>query len=289
MKNVACALAAAVGLAALILVLPGCGVLGGPPTGVTLGADSDSTVQVVWNAPAEGNPDNYLLYFRPVNDSSFGFLIETDANSYVHKPAPAGMTGVYKVVARFGSDTYEAQTYPTSVPIHTDSVVMPELNADTATPGLSSGFGWSRDSGTGRTYSMADGASATTVDFYVSDLDTGHGMLPYVIIGPSWADTFDRGAAGVVPTANWRVNGFSEAVADEQAPLPAYTSDPRPNYFEYANIQYSGNPVFIACYTAGEVEKHYALIKVRSVDPAAGRAVVETWYQLITGLRLIRH
>ncbi len=272
--------------AAALVCLSGCGVLGGPPTGIQLAAATDSTVQVVWNTPAEGSPDNYLLYFRPVNESTFIFLTETQANSYEHKPA--GMTGVYKVVARFGSDTYEPVFMPTSVPVHSAAVTLVELNADTLTPGFGSGYGWLRDSGIGRSYSMADAGSAADVDFYVSDLDTGHTRLPYVIISPDWADSIDRGAPGFVPRANWRTNGFSGALADEQTPLPRQVNDPA-NYFNYASI--TTTPLYVGFYNAGEPEedRHYALIKVLTVEPLTGRVKVETWYQLIAGLRLIRH
>ncbi|MBM3322525.1 fibronectin type III domain-containing protein [candidate division WOR-3 bacterium] len=280
-------LAAATLPAALLVLSSGCGVLGGPPTGIQLAAATDSTVQVVWNTPAEGSPDNYLLYFRPVNESTFIFLTETGASSYEHKPA--GMTGVYKVVARFASDTYEPAFTPTSVPVHSAPVTLVELNADTLTPGFGSGYGWSRDSGIGRSHSMADAGSAADVDFYVSDLDTGHIRLPYVIISPDWADSIDRGAPGLVPRANWRTNGLSkDPLPDEQTPLPRQVNDP-PNYFNYASI--TTTPVSFGFYNAGEPEenRHYALIKVLSVEPLTGRVKVETWYQLIAGLRLIRH
>jgi hypothetical protein len=286
MKKVVRILAAVAAPAALLVWSSGCGVLGGPPTGIQLAAATDSTVQVVWNTPAEGSPNNYLLYFRPVNESAFIFLTETQANSYEHKPA--GMTGTYKVVARFGSDTYEPVFRPSSVPVYSDTVTLVELNADTLTPGFGSGYGWSRDSGKGRSYSMADAGSAADVDFYVSDLDTGHGRLPYVIISPDQADTIDRGAPGLVPRANWRMNGFSNPLGDEQSPLPRQVNDPA-NYYNFANI--SAAPLCVGFYNAGEPEeaRHYALIKVLSVDPLTGQVKVETWYQLIAGLRLIRH
>ncbi|MEO0077573.1 MAG: fibronectin type III domain-containing protein [candidate division WOR-3 bacterium] len=286
MKIVARVLFMAALPAAVLVCLSGCGVLGGPPTGIQLAAATDSTVQVVWNTPAEGSPDNYLIYFRPVNDSTFSFLTETQANSYEHKPA--GMTGVYKVVARFGSDTYEPVFTPSSVPVHSAAVTLTELNADTLTPGFGSGYGWSRDSGVGRSYSMASAGSAADVDFYISDLDTGHGRLPYVIISPDWADSIDRGAPGLVPRANWRTNGFCGPLFDEQTPLPRQVNEPA-NYFNYVSI--TSPDVCVGCYNAGapEGERHYALIKVLTIEPSTGRVKVETWFQLIAGLRLIRH
>jgi hypothetical protein len=37
------------------------------------------------------------------------------------------------------------------------------------------------------------------------------------------------------------------------------------------------------------VDNHYALVKVISVDVENRRLLLETWYQLLPGLRLTRH
>jgi hypothetical protein len=284
MKRVVFTVTAVVVLAAVMVVVQDCAVLGGPPTGIQVGADTDSTIQVVWSAPAEGNPDGYLLYFKPQGESSFALVFETQATSYVHNPE--GRTGTYKVTAKFGSETFDATTLPTTVPVHGDTVTLAELNVDSNR----SGYGWKRDNGTGGVFSMAAVASAADVDFYISDLDTGFGRTPYVIISPNQADTFDRGAVGVIPSADWRMNGFTprSALPSEPASLPSYSPPPNPSYWEYTELT-GEPPVFVGCYTAGEQEKHYALIKVLSVDAQHGLVKLESWYQLVAGLRLIRH
>jgi len=281
MKRVVFTVTTVVALAAVMVVVQDCATLGGPPTGIQVGADTDSTVQVVWSAPAEGNPDGYLLYFKPQGESSFALVIETQATSYVHNPE--GRTGTYKVTAKFGSETFPATTLPTTVPVHGDTVTLAELNVDPSR----SGYGWRRDNGSGAFYSMASAGSADSVDFYISDLDTGWARTPYAIVSPNKADSIDRGAVGVVPSADWRMNGFSNRLGDEQSPLPSYSPLPNPNYFIYTEL--SGPPLFVACYTAGEQEKHYALIKVETIDTQHGLVKLESWYQLVAGLRLIRH
>jgi len=275
-------LTGAAALAALVVV-QGCGVLGGPPTGVALSSgpdDSDSTVLIAWTAPAEGGPDRYMIYFRAVADSGYTFVGETTATSYTHNPK--GMTGQYKVVALFGADSYDGTEKPTTIPVHGDTVSLYEINADSSR----CGYGWTRDSGFGDVFPMIESADSAWVDFYISDLQLGYAYQPYALVSPNKADTIDPGAQGIVPTAGWRKNGFSDPLLDPQAPLPAYVATP-PNYFIYSQIPQT--PCYISCYTAGEDEKHYAMIQVNSVDVASGRAQVETWYQLVPGLRLIRH
>ena len=282
MKSVLLSVALILSLVAVVLVTESCGVLGGAPTGVQVAmGDSDSTVQVIWNAPTEGPADSYLLYFKPVNESTFSLVTETTAVSYTHNPE--GRTGVYKVVAKFGSQTYDATDQPTTVPVHGDTVTLYELNVDSS----HCGYGWTRDSGKAGVFSMAKAANTGSVDFYISDLDTGFSRPPYVIVSPDQADTIDAGAPGVVPSADWRTNGFAYPVADEQAPLPAYSSLPF-NYFNYMDLD-RVMPMLVPCYTAGEQDKHYALIKVTNINVQVGSVKLESWFQLVPGLRLIRH
>jgi hypothetical protein len=276
-------LTGAAALAALV-VIQGCGVLGGPPTGVAVSSgpdESDSTVVISWTVPAEGGPDKYLVYFRAVKDSGYELLGETTATSYYHDPN--GMTGQYKVTALFGADSYDGVEKPTTVPIHGGAVTLFEINKDSS----KCAYGWTRDSGKAGVFAMTDSANCVSVDFYISNLQVGSSTPPYSVVSPNKADTIDPGAVGIVPSADWRSNGFSNPLPDEQSPLPAYDSLPQPNYYIYTKIPQP--PCYISCYTAGETEKHYALIKVNSVDMAAGQVVVESWYQLVPGLRLIRH
>jgi hypothetical protein len=268
---------------AVLAVVQGCGVLGGPPTGVAVSAgpgDSDSTVVVSWTTPAEGAADKYIVYFRSVTDTGYTVVGETTATSFVHDPH--GATGQYKVAAVFGQDKYDGAEKPTTVPASGGVVTLFEINADSSR----CAFGWSRDSGVGRVYGMTDSANCAYVDFYVSDLQVGVGN-PLDIVSPNKADSIDSGAVGVVPLAAWRVNGFSNPLPDAQNPVPAYQAPPNANYFIYTVV--TSQPCYIGCYTAGDTVKHYALIQVDSMNVASGQVWLQSWYQLVPRLRLMRH
>jgi hypothetical protein len=275
-------LTGAAALATLVAV-QGCGVLGGPPAGVAVSAgpgDSDSTVLVSWTVPSEGAADKYIVYFRPLTDSGYAVIGETTGTSYAHNPH--GITGQYKVSAVFGGDSYDGAEKPTTVPIYSAATTLFEINADSSR----SGYGWTRDSGIGRVFAMTDSANRNSVDFYVSDLQVGVGNK-LDIVSPNKADSIDSGAVGIVPKAAWRTNGFTNPLLDGQNPLPAYQAPPNADYFIYTQI--TAQPCYIGCYTAGDTLKHYALIQVDSADATSGKVWMQSWYQLVPGLRLIRH
>jgi hypothetical protein len=281
MKRTISAVLTGVAALAVLVVIQGCGVLGGPPTGVAASAgpgDSDSTVLVSWTTPAEGSPDKYMVYFRLITDSGYTVLGETTATSYAHNPH--GATGQYKVTALFGADTYEAAEKPTTVPIKSEAALF-EINADSSR----CAFGWTRDSGIGRVFAMTESANCGKVDFYVSNLQAGvGGQLD--IVSPNKADSIDSGAVGIVPRAAWRANGFSSRVSGDA--VPSYQAPPNATYFIYTPIE-NPMPCPIGCYTAGDTVKHYALIQVDSFDVASGQVWLKSWYQLVPGLRLMRH
>ena len=269
---------------AMLVVVQGCGVLGGPPAGVAVSAgpgDSDSTVLVSWTVPSEGAADKYVVYFRPVTDSGYAIVGETTGTSYAHNPH--GITGQYKVSAVFGGSSYDGAEKPTTVPIHSAATTLFEINADSS----HCGYGWTRDSGIGRVFAMTESANCAHVDFYISDRQVGVGS-PLCIISPNMhVDTIDPGA-GIVPSAAWRANGFTNPLLDAQSPLTAYVAPPNATYFIYTQV--SGiHPCYVGCYTAGDTLKHYALIQVDSSDVTSGKVWLQSWYQLVPGLRLIRH
>jgi hypothetical protein len=275
--------AALIGVAALtaLVTIQGCGVLGGPPTGVAVSAgpgDSDSTVMVSWTTPAEGSPDKYMVYFRSAADTGYTAIGETTATSYAHNPH--GATGQYKVAAVFGLDTFAGAEKPTTVPIPSDEITLFEINADSSR----CAFGWSRDSGTGKVFAMTESANCAFVDFYVSDLQAGAGG-PLNIVSPNKADSIDSGAVGIVPRAAWRANGFSNPVLMDTA--PSYQAPPNANYFIYTLI--SSAHCKMGCYTAGDTVKHYGLIQVDSFDASFHQVWLKSWYQLVPGLRLLQH
>jgi len=279
--------AALIGVAALtaLFTIQGCGVLGGPPTGVAVSAgpgDSDSTVMVSWTTPAEGSPDKYMVYFRSAADTGYSAIGETTATSYAHNPH--GATGQYKVAAVFGLDTFPGAEKPTTVPIPTDEIALFEINADSSR----CAFGWSRDSGFGKVYSMIDSANCAVVDFYVSDLAAGTGGTINIVspnkAHPDTGASIDTGAFGIVPRAAWKSNGFSNPVSAET--VPSYQAPPSATYFIYTQV---AQPVPFGVYTAGDTVKHYAFIQVDSVNAAAGKIWLKTRFQLVPGLRLLRH
>ncbi|MBM3313844.1 fibronectin type III domain-containing protein [candidate division WOR-3 bacterium] len=270
-------------MSALLVVLPSCGVLGGPPTAVAVSSgpgESDSTVVIAWTAPAEGGPDKYIVHFRAVTESAYTVLGETTATSYNHNPHT--ITGRYKVTAVFGAEAYDGEDKPTTVPVRSQAVSLFEINTDSS----KCGYGWTRDSGRGGVFGMTDTLSSRKVDFYISDLQAGSGN-PLYVVSPNKADTIDPGAIGIVPKADWRRNGFTDSLSADHAVLPSYRPPPNATYFIYNQIPQA--PFYIGCYTAGEEEKHFALIQVNSKNEATGRVQLETWYQLVPGLRLVRH
>jgi hypothetical protein len=283
MKRIVSVVLTGVAALAALFVIQGCGVLGGPPTGVAASAgpgDSDSTVMISWTTPAEGSPDKYMVYFRSITDSGFAVLGETTATSYAHNPH--GLTGQYKVAAVFGGESYDGAEKPTTVPVSTGATTLFEINIDSSR----CGFGWSRDSGIGKPYAMTDSANCAYVDFYVSDLQVGTGG-ELDIVSPNKADSIDPGAVGIVPRAAWKTNGFTNPLSNAHNPVPAYQPPPNANYFIYTQI--TMQPCYIGCYTAGDTVKHYALIQVDSADKASGKVWLQSWYQLVPRLRLMRH
>jgi len=282
MKRVVSAVLTGVAALAALVAIQGCGVLGGPPTGVAVSAgpgESDSTVLVNWTTPAEGSPDKYMVYFRSLTDTGFTALGETTATSYAHNPH--GVTGQYKVAALFGQDTYEGAEKPTTVPVQSEATLF-EINADSSR----CAFGWTRDSGIGGVFAMTESANCAYVDFYVSDRQPGV-IGPLDIVSPNKADSIDSGAVGIVPRAAWKTNGFTNPLSNAQNPVPAYQAPPNANYFIFTEI--TSKPCYVGCYTAGDTMKHYALIQVDSFSVTSGQVWMKSWYQLVPRLRLMRH
>jgi len=280
MKKLISVVLTGVTVLAAVVVIQGCGVLGGPPSGVAVSAgpdESDSTVLVSWTVPSEGAADKYVVYFRPASDSGYTVVGETTAISFAHNPH--GMTGQYKVSAVFGGDSYDGADRPTTVPVQSEAVLF-EINADSSR----CGFGWRRDSGVGGVFAMTESAGCASVDFYVSDLLAGTGG-PLSIVSPNKADSIDSGAVGIVPRAAWRTNGFSNQVLAET--VPSYKAPPSATYFIYTTL--ATQPCRVGCYTAGDTVKHYALIQVDSFNLSSGKVWMKSWYQLVPGLRLVHH
>jgi len=255
-----------------LFVLAGCGGNGRAPSNLRLEADTDSTVKVIWSLPVDATPDKFLVYFRAVGETSFSLVAETTANLWIHNPN--GATGWYRVEAEYGAETHAASTTPGTVPVRTDTVALCELNASGH-----SGFGWDRHTGLGRSYSMTDVRSASLADFYITDFKPSNlNQRPYSVASPDMGPS-DPG--NTVPTDSWRVSAFTDSQPDENVLLPSFSQASYFNYTDILNV-----PCSMGCFTA---DSHYALVKVISVDVENRWVLLETWYQLLPGLRLTRH
>jgi len=254
-------------------------IIGGRPEFFDLESYQDSAVLLRWYPPSAGQPDAYRLFFRDVAASVFAMVGETDSLRMVHWPN--GATGDYYVCAAYGESLFSSDTI-TTVPVHTAEMTFYEINTDPSR----SACGWNRSSGRASVFAMTDSANCDTVDFYVSDLQMGTGN-PLNIVTPNKADSIDSGAVGIVPRAAWRTNGFSNPLPNAQSPVPAYQPPPNANYFIYTQV--SAQPCYVGFCTLGEEERHYALIQVNKVGASADTARIETWFQLVPGLTLVKH
>lgn len=228
-------------------------------------------MRIVWSAPVGGIPDDYLLYFKDVREPGFQLLGSlTDTICVID---PGGATGVYKVLARYGRETFDSGERLSTEPVYSDTVSLGELNtASTA------GYGWWRGPGTGAAFDMRERLSEDEVDFYVTDFRSGSAGPDYYLASPHLAPA-DPG--GGVPLASWRVSGFTPPLVYEDRPLPSAGSG------IYADRQALGRvPAVYGCYTE---DGHYALIKVVYWNVVSGQVKVKTWFQPVRGLRLVKH
>jgi hypothetical protein len=243
---------------------------GSEPTSVALEAATDSTVKITWTAPSEGNPDKYIIQFKEVG-GSWDDVAEPAGTATEYTHDPAGVTGDYKVVAKFSSNEYESDEVST-IPVHNAAASVSELNATG-----NSGYGWER-TGSGSTYSMTIAGNAANVDFYISDFAAEYAGPTYSVTSP---DLGPSDPTGVVPAGGWRVNGISTNAVSEQGPLPAHITG---NYVSYTDI--STDPILLGVWTA---DGYFALVKASGVNTGAGTVQIETWFQKVSGLRLIKH
>jgi hypothetical protein len=266
---------AAIGALALTaFVLVQCNqITGGAPTAFKLEPTGDSaSVKLSWTAPSEGTPDKYVISFAE-GTGSYSVLKETTATSYVHDPS--GKTGKYKVEAKFGSSTYAATDEPTTVPVATDAKTVAELNASG-----NSGYGWTRADGKGTTYSMTQSGDVPKVDFYITDTMPQSSPSNAYLIASGDVAPYDPGDPGV-PTSGWRQNGFTDALSSEAGPLPVHSDL---TYFNWSAIpQY---PTVVGCYTQ---DGYYAMVKIASQNTGDHTVQAQSWFQLVKGLRLIKH
>jgi len=265
-------------LAAGITLFTSCEeITGGEPTSFTIEAASDTTVKLAWAVPAEGTPDKYEVYFKALSAASFTNVTELGNTVFTYTHDPSGSTGKYYVAAKFGSTEYKTDELST-IPVTGSAVDVYELNA-----AGNSGYGWGRTDGAKGVYSMTVASSAASVDFYLTNFALGFGGTPYKIASPDEAPS-DSGNAGV-PAGSWRINGISDPITDPQAPLPKYISGT--TYFNFTNVVTYPSYLAVRMPTGSDI--YYALIKVSGLNTTTGTVQVESWFQLIKGLRLIKH
>jgi hypothetical protein len=258
--------------AAALSVMTNCDrIAGGPPRAVAVGADTSGTmVLITWSPPSEGTPDSYLVYFRSARDSGYVMLDAIDDTTYLHDPE--GETGVYRVEAQFGSETYRPGTEPSTVPFFTDTVTVSILGGS-GNPG----FGWNRAGGAGSTSPMLDLGDTVAVDLYVAR----YGNDSFHIASPDMAP---GDSAGNVPPGEWRVNSFTKPLPTGQDPLPRYNSV---EYIGFRPVPDTSKlPMIMGCCLE---DGRFALVRITGVNRFVGEVRIQSWFQNVAGLRLLYH
>jgi len=250
-------------------VLPG---IPSPPTGITIEASSNG-LQVVlsWEAPGD-TVDGYIIYFRGVNKPDFT-VVET-VYTTSRTVDPLGETGDYYVTAFNKSGESDPSEKVSTVPVYTSSISVYELND----PGGYAGYGWSRSTGSGSSYSMIQSSSIDVTDFYVTDWATGYSGPTFYLASPD-AVSEDGGNQGGVPSGDWKTTWISEITSED-------ANGTLPSHEEYTNYEEAVGNSYYAVYTN---DNHYAVVHIVGEVSSSGTMNVETWFQLIPGLRLIQH
>jgi len=250
------------------------GVLRGAPTNLVLAADtpSDSTVKLTWSI--DSTPSRYVVLFRQTGTTNFDSIGGDASLSFVHNPMHR--TGWYKVAAVYDSGRVTSSEAPSTAPIANSLRWVPELSVT----GVNTGYGWRRTTGQVFLYDMTVLDSASRVDFYITDFASGFAGPSYKIASP---DTAPQDPGGIVPSGNWPITQFThlDSLATEDSMLPRFV----PSRYRKQSLLDS-LPRLVAGYTE---DSHYALIRTTDVDTLSGAAYIETWFQLIPGLRLIEH
>jgi hypothetical protein len=281
-----------VGFSAALLAaftgMAGCGHLGeSAPTDVVLKAASDTTVRVRWAAPGGNLPDSYVVAFMETGTAEWLDVGSATDSATQADHNPRGRTGSYRVTAVYGGRSYPATRTPTSAPVHTAAMAVGELNS-----AVYSGYGWDRDSGAGSLFTMAYASNADHVDFYVTDWAPGFVGPDYYVASPDWGPG-DPGDS--VPAGSWRPN-WLKPVSESESPLPPFDSTIYVNSLKLAE---DSTLVAVVCTdtaffadtadTFAVVNRHYGIVRFGSPETVTGTVQVETWFQLIAGLRLIQH
>jgi hypothetical protein len=269
-----------IGLLSLAFVFVACGdeEAGSAPQNFAIVATADGLgVVLSWEEPLDGQPDNFLVYFREVNTTDWIEQAELAGDELTYTHDPTDMTGDYYVAADFGGVMYDSGIL-TTIPVHTATMTLGELNAvDFA------GYGWDITTDfMADTYSMIVATSIPLVDIYLSNWDPGITAMPYGIWAPDQAVT-DPGNLGGVPAGAWKLTAiYEDIINDPQAPLPEHTTL---TYVQYVDMD--NYPAYVGIYT---VDGYYALLHVPTTpNTINGTVDIESWFQTVEGLRLIAH
>ena len=247
----------------------------GAPRNLVLTAATDSTIHLAWLAPSDTSmhPIRYVVLFTETGTSSTDSVGVSDSFAFVHNPVHR--TGRYQVAAVYASSRVTSTQAPSTTPVSNTLRWVPELSSTG-----DGGYWWNRTTGNAFLYSMDSVANADSVDFYVTDFAAGFAGPTYYAASP---DSAPHDPGGSVPTVNWRITKFAhlDSLASEDSILPHFVASRYKSASAFDSL-----PRLVACYTE---DLHYALLRVQSINTATGEADIETWFQLIPGLRLIEH
>jgi hypothetical protein len=242
-----------------------------PPTNLRLSSVAGVTVRLMWNASKTRDSVRFAVWFQSLDSTSFVKVGEVTGLFLDH--APLGATGRYTVSARrLSEEVFAAETLST-IPIFSDTVIVHELNADSA-----SGYGWDSVTGASRQGSMLDTSDAGRIDWYFTDLGPGYAGPAYYLASPEFGPE-DPG--GVVKPGPWRRTRLMGILGNPQDPLPEYDS----LYYQRV-VDVNSPKANVSVYTS---EGRYALVSVSNPNPSNGTIRVVSWFQPIPGLRLIQH
>jgi hypothetical protein len=240
----------------------------GPARSLSLWAETDSSVRLAWSPPVEGVPNLYRVMFKPVG-GTYAAALETSDTTCVHDPD--GVTGEYRVLARFGGIYVEPEETLSTMPVQSGAAWVGELSGQD-----DPGFGWPAPDWTGMTYEMLDTAWIDRVEFYVTDFKPGSDGPTYYLASP---DLAPGDSGGSVPTGRWHVTSFVE-LADEQSRIPPLGDSAWRSSARVPGAMIAG------CRTG---QGYFAMVNVTQLRLQQKDLRLQAWFQPVQGLRLLRH
>jgi hypothetical protein len=253
-------------IAALIAIV-GCGEESAlvAPANFTISAGTNELDVILdWDEVTE-EIDGYIVYFNNA-------AIDTVATAgYTH--ADPQESGVYYVTAYLGEDESDPTPDESTVPVIVDDITVSEINATG-----SSGFGWSRTSGSATAYSMADATNAAFIDFYFSNWGSGY-TPPYGFISPDLVET-DPGVTWNM-SGTWNASSFTEDLTEQ---FDDVILVPGTGYYTTQEITATN-----ATYAVYTEDGYYGMVEVKSINAGAGSISLRVAFQLVPGLRIFEH